>query len=319
MISDRDIEFHTPANPSHSWAETGYFFFYIPEQNILAWIYYVHRAGVGATEYHVEIIDRWSDSFQDCLFSDVTNYNPIPVKASRFSLPGGLSYEALSLSAYHLKYDSSGVQIDVRMNALMPPYDIHDPEMDPMAATDAATAIQNSGFGSAYASHFDMSVHATGTLTINGVDYPIDCISTMDHSWGERWENDYHPMAWINAHFSKDYVIHSIFHFDQNAKIGEQHTFRHGYALVNGRVRGLKGGSVRTIRNGIWPIYSEIEFIDVDDRKHLIRGPMVCNHPWQLYGNCASALAMAKWWSPDLSEPGYGIYFDAWPTNHVRV
>jgi hypothetical protein len=38
MISDRDIEFHTPANPSHSWAETGYFFFYIPEQNILAWI-----------------------------------------------------------------------------------------------------------------------------------------------------------------------------------------------------------------------------------------------------------------------------------------
>lgn len=318
MITETDLQFHIPENINHSWAETGYFNIYIPESNIFCWVYYVHRAGVGVTTSYVEIIDKWSDAITDQLYSDVSHFNPIPKDATKFTLPSGLSFRALSLSEYQFNYDAGGIELDLRFNAIMPPYDIHDPEMDPMAAADAQEAAANSGFGTAYSSHFDMSVRARGTLKINGKVHAIDCVSTMDHSWGERWEHKYQSMTWANAHFGEDYVLHAIFHFDQNAPAGQQHDFKHGYALVDGKVRGLKGGSVHAIRSGIWPTYVEMRLVDVDDREHVVRGPMVNHHPWKMYGNASSGLAMAQWWSPDVKGPGYGTYFDTWPTNCVR-
>lgn len=319
MITENDLHLHIPENINHSWAETGYFNIYIPDSNIFCWIYYVHRSGVGATTSYVEIIDKWSDLITDQVYSDISHYNPLPKDATRFSLPNGLTFQAFSLSEYQLNYDAAGVELDLRVNAIMPPYDIHDPEMDPMAAVDEQAAAANSGFGTAYSSHFDMSVRATGTLKINGKVHAVDCVSTMDHSWGERWEHNYQSMTWANAHFGEGYVLHAIFHFDQNAPAGQQHEFKHGYTLIDGKVRGLKGGSVHVVRNGYWPTYVEMRLLDIDGREHVVRGPMVNHHPWQMYGNASSGLAMAQWWSPDVEGPGYGTYFDAWPTNRVRA
>ena len=126
-------------------------------------------------------------------------------------------------------------------------------------------------------------------------------------------------MTWANAHFGENYVLHAIFQFDRNAPAGEQHQFKHGYALIEGRLRGLKGGAVHTIRNGIWPIHVEMRLLDIDEREHVVRGPMLNHHPWQMYGNAAAGLAMAQWRSPDVEGPGYGTYFDTWPTNRVRA
>ncbi len=319
MIHEDDLKFHVPNDINHSWAETGYFNIYIPEKNIIVWMYYVHRAGVGTTSSDVQIIDTWSTSITDAVYSDMTHYNPLPKDATNFALPSGLSFEAFSLSEYHVTYSAGGIEIDISFNAIMPPYDIHDPSMDPMAVADPKEAAANSGFGSAYSSHFDMSVRAKGTLKIGGEQYPVDCICTMDHSWGSRPENNYQPMTWANAHFHEGYVLHAIFHFDKDAAHGEQHTFKHGYALVDGRVRGLKAAKVYTTRNGLWPTYAEMRMTDVDDREHVVRGPMLNHQPWQIYGNNVSPMAMAQWWSPDEEGPGYGTYFEGWPLNRIRA
>lgn len=319
MITQSDLQFHIPEAINHSWAETGYFNIYVPEANLFCWFYYVHRAGLGLTTSYLEIIDTWSDSINDPVYSDISHFNPLPKDATRFTLPSGMSFEALSLSEYKLGYNAGGVEVDLHAKAIMPLFDIHDPEMDPMAAADAQQAAANSGFGTAYASHFDMSVRITGNLKIKGRSFAVDCVSTMDHSWGERREDNYQPMMWANAHFGEDYVLHCIFHFDKTAPIGQQHEFKHGYALIDGKVRGVTGGSVRTVRNGIWPTYAEINLTDIDGREHVVRGPMVNHHPWTMYGNAASGLAMAQWWTPGREEPGYGTYFDTWPTNRVRA
>lgn len=319
MITDRDLDFHLPESEIHNWAETGYFNFYVPEANILVWMYYIHRAGVGVTISDVEIIDRWSNHLTDSVYIDHTNHNPLPSDARKFALPSGLSFEAASLSDYRLQYRSAGVLIDATFRAIMPPYDIHDPEMDPMAVEDELTAIEQSGFGAAYASHFDMSVQASGRLTLGDRTYPIDCTCTMDHSWGPRPEDDFRPLTWTNAHFGPDYVIHAMFAFDKDGAPGEQHVFRHGYALVEGQVRGLKAASVRTVRSGLYPTHVDMELTDVDDRVHVVRGPMVCHRPWQVYGNCFSPMGMVRWSSPDRTEEGYGTYFDSWPLNTIRA
>ena len=47
MINDNDMYFHTPTSDHYSWAETNYFGFYIPEENILVGVYAQPRANLG--------------------------------------------------------------------------------------------------------------------------------------------------------------------------------------------------------------------------------------------------------------------------------
>lgn len=318
MIHEQDLQFHIPDNIPHNWAETGYFNIYVPEQNLLCWIYLVHRAGVGATVSHVEIIDRWSDTINDAVYIDFTNHNPLPASATEFTLPSGLSFSASSLRQYRLGYQSPEVSLDLDVTGIMEPYDIHDKSMDPLATEDATKAIANSGFGSAYSAHFDMSVKLTGSLRIGGSHFDVDCVSTMDHSWGPRPENGFNAMNWSNAHFGEDYVLHTIFSHDRDAPMGQQHVLKHGYALVDGKVRGAKSGSARVVRNGEYATAMEIELTDVDDRIHRIYGAVVAHTPWRLYGNAHSTMAMVEWRRPDAEGVGYGTYFDTWRLNQLR-
>lgn len=295
MIHESDLDFHIPENIPHDWGETGYFNIYIPEKNIFCWIYIVHRAGVGITVSDVEIISGWSDSIKDAVYIDYTNHNPLPGNATQFSLPSGLSFHAKSLREYSLTYQAQNVAFSLDFTGIMEPYDIHDKSMDPMATDDREKAIANTGFGSAYASHFDMSVRAKGTLTLGGEIYAVDCVSTMDHSWGPRPENNFSAMTWNNAHFDENYVVHAIFSFDRCARAGEEHQFKHGYALVDGQVRGAKGGSARVVRKGDYVIGVEMRVVDLDNREHILQGVPVSHIPWRLYGNADSTMAMMEW------------------------
>lgn len=318
MIHEHDLDFHRPQPLPHDWAETGYFNIYVPEQNLFCWIYIVHRAGVGATVSDVEIIDNWSASVDDALYIDYTNHNPLPANAREFQLASGLSFRADSLRDYHLEYARSDVAFKLHFSSVMEPYDIHDPAMDPMAVSDPMLAIANTGFGSAYASHFDMSVRARGELRIGSRTHKVDCVCTMDHSWGPRPEAGFNPMTWNNAHFSEKDVVHAIFAYDRFAPAGQQHTFRHGYALVDGRVRGAKAGSATVIRNGEYVNAIQMRITDVDDREHVLHGVAVNHTPWRLYGNASSTMAMMQWRRAGSEAPGYGTYFDTWPLNRLR-
>jgi hypothetical protein len=318
VITDADLQFHLPDPPDFGWAETGYFNFYIPEANILGFVYIVHRAGVGATVSDVEIVNRASTDCLDTLYVDLCNHNPLPARADRFVLETGLEFEATSIRDYRLAYDRNGVAFEIVCTGLMEPYDIHDPAMDPLAIADPALAIANSGFGAAYTAHFDMAVRVTGALRLGDRTWPIDCISTMDHSWGPRREDRFAPMVWANAHFDDGTCFHGIFAFDPAAPPGGQHVFKHGYALVDGRVRGGKAGSLSTTKAGLLTQTLAWTMIDIDDREHRITGEMLTHHPWIPYGNTYAPLAMIRWRQGD-EQTGLGTYLEAVPLNTLRL
>jgi len=317
MIKEDDIKFHIPENVPYDWAETGFFYFYIPEANIMGLVYIVHRAGVGATVADIEIIDRWSVRVDDALYVDLSNHNPLPEAAEEFTLPNGLSFKALSLREYQFNYDTPDVSLDLHLKSLMEPYDIHDPDMDPMAVADPIEAAEVSGFGTGYASHFDMSVAAKGSLRLGEKNYSINCIATMDHSWGPRPETNLGAILWVNAHFSENYCIHGVFTYDPGAPSGHQHQFRHGYALVDGKVRGLTAGRASATRDGIYAKAAEITVTDIDGRDHQLKGEALTNHPWLPYSNCLSPVTLMRWENNEASE-GYGTFMEGFPTNRLR-
>lgn len=182
MIRPHDVAFHTPPECPFDWAETNLFTAWVPEANLHAWVYVVARPGVGAIVCDVGAYDTITDDRLDSVYLDVQQHLPLPDRLDDFTLPNGLSIRTSNEPRdYAVRYGGlDGTLFDWQVRGIMEPYDIQDPTMDPMASPDLATT----GLGSAYANHFDMSVHVSGTIAVAGATYDVDCTAVMDHSWG---------------------------------------------------------------------------------------------------------------------------------------
>lgn len=315
MIHDEDIRLHRPDGLGYDWAETGFFNFYVPERNLHGWIYIVHRTGLGVSICGVEIVDAQSDDPAQARYVDMQNHLPMPERAEKFTLPNGLSFEATSIRDYRIDYlGFDDTELHFELRGVMEPYDIHDPDMDPMASGEASANSESTGFGAAYSAHFDMSVRVSGTLVLRGERIDVDCLSTMDHSWGPRPEAGFSAIAWVNAHFDDGSVLHSIWSLERAAERGRQHTFRHGYALVDGTVRGCRDGRLVLTRRGHYGTAADLSLVDVDGIEYRAFGAILTSHYWVPYANCPSPMSMHRFHAPD-GRTGIGTVLEGFPTN----
>lgn len=317
MIIQEDVEFHTPEDVDHQWAETYWFGMYVPEENLYGWVYMVFRAGTGAMTCDVEFINKKSDKMYDAVYLDIQNHLPIPEKLSSFELPNGLSFSAKSPSEYRLDYigvDNTEIHLD--FSGIHLPYDIHDPDIDPMAQAKVDQAVEHSGFGSAYASHFDLTMRAVGTIKVRGKSYSVNCLATNDHSWGPRPERGMRMMGYMNAHFDDDYVVQTIWAFDASKPDGQQHTFKHGYAIVDGRLIGGVAGQLKVSHDGIFPEKVELLFTDAEGGQHKLTGEPLAYNNWVPYGCCPTGHSMLRWKTEGRKE-GVGTLMEAYPLDTV--
>jgi hypothetical protein len=217
---------------------------------------------------------------------------------------------------WHIQYDDGdGTSVDVTYQALMPPFDIHDPAMDPITAAqhrqDADDQSDGQGgfaWGTAYNGHFDQTGHYSGEVSLRGRRIPIDCTSTMDHSWGPRAERGGPNMSWLHAHFSDDYAIHAIFSFDET-RGGRDLELAHGYVLRDGTVHGLAAGHGVTIRDaGFYARTIELDVTDAAGDTHHLTGRGLTRFPWQAWPNMVGFNVLAQWQStgPSGGRTGYG-------------
>src|SRR5438552_2443567 len=135
MITDADVEFHTPADADHHWAETNQFCFYIPEHRIVGTIYTCVRKGLGVCVSEVILYDRLTRDRWDVLYIDSHQHLPAPDRLSRYGLANGLKVEAVRPPRdYRVDYAGmDGTEIHLDVAGLMDPYDIHDRSMCPTA------------------------------------------------------------------------------------------------------------------------------------------------------------------------------------------
>ena len=183
-------------------------------------VYALFRTNLGIVSSTICMNSGFARAPWEADFCDLRASLPIPEprNLSDFKLDNSLSIRCLKPNMdWQINYDDgAGTTIDVLYRSIMPPFDIHDPDMDPMKAKalKAAEAGGKFAWGTAYNGHFDQSGHFQGTVSVRGKSYPIDCISTMDHSWGPRPERGAPNMSWLHAHFSRDLAMHAIFSFD---------------------------------------------------------------------------------------------------------
>jgi hypothetical protein len=165
--------------------------------------------------------------------------------------------------------------------------------MDPMAAVKDMTKT----WGHAYAGHFDSTGHVEGEIALRGVTTPIDCVSTMDHSWGVRAERQTSRLSWMHAHFSRDLAVHVIADFPTHGgpDAPTELQITHGYVLDHGEVRGIKAGKGTTSRSGFYPSAIEIEVTDAGDRTWHLEGTALTTFPWQAWPGTVGHNSLLRW------------------------
>lgn len=104
MITPDDVCFHLPAGVDHTWAETNFFGFYVPERNLCGNVYVVARKTLGSTFADISLFDRVSLDRKDCLLVDSQQHLPAPE----------ITYKG-----------AGGTRLDLRFEALMEPFDLH--------------------------------------------------------------------------------------------------------------------------------------------------------------------------------------------------
>jgi hypothetical protein len=306
MITDADAEFHPADDGDPTWAETNFFGFYAPDVPLNVGVYTLWRPTLGVV--HSTVCMNSGDALQPWRadFCDMQSHLPMPEPRSlaTYSLANGLTVTTLSPNdRWHLAYDDGdGTTIDVTYHALMPAFDIHDPDMDPITAAQKADA--GFAWGTAYNGHFDQTGHFSGTVGLRGRQIPIDCTSTMDHSWGPRAERGGPNMSWLHAHFSDDYAVHAIFSFDETSG-GEELSLMHGYVLRDGKVTGLAAGTGRTRRDAdFYARAVDLSLTDGDGDVHTLTGRGLTRFPWQPWPNMVGFNVLAEWQSEGLTGHG---------------
>ncbi|MBY4575613.1 hypothetical protein ACN94_18830 [Gordonia paraffinivorans] len=225
-----------------------------------------------------------------------------------YRLDNGLAVTCLEPNKiWDLRFDNGEtLKIDVRFEALMAGFDIHDPDMDPRAKR-----VKDDLSGSAaYTGHFDMTGKVTGEMVLHGRKYAIDALSTMDHSWGTREERQLGTMTWLQAHFNHDLAIHSMFSFDPTIGPGQQVVgdITHGYIMEKGRGIGLKEGTATINRTGMYADTIDLNLLDAEDRVWKLSGDAQTQFPCQFWPGSMAFMVMPKWRMGDLT--GYGTSTD---------
>lgn len=309
MIHPEDIEFHHSADAGHRYAETNYFCFTLPEQGLAVSAYAVFRKGIGVMGADVTIFGGLVRDRAECLYIDAQQHLPAPDKLSDYGTANGLYVKVSDPRHYHVEYEGfDGVAFNVDFEGIMEPFDIHDPEHSPKAKPQASVAERHSGsgLGSGYGGHFDLTCRVTGTLDIRGKRYAVDCVETMDHSWGQRPEIGINSMGWMHAHFGPDLAIHWIAAFDPTAPADRQWTLAHGYVVENGLVYGLTDLQLRSSFIDRIPVGMELVATDRRGKVWKATGVSTIGAPWICY-IATEAYCMVVRWTLDDGRIGYGM------------
>lgn len=299
MISDSDAEFHPGPYTEPLWAETNYFGFYVPDVPMNIGVYALFRPNQRVVNTTISFNSAHTDTPWGADYWDTQVHVPFPASKSLldYELANGLHVVCEDPNrVWKIVFDDGeGTTVDVRYEALTPAFDINDPEMDPMVRAQAEGSDFN--WGTAYNGHFDQSGRSTGYVTLRGERHEVDCVSTMDHSWGPRPERSQNNMSWLHAHHDDGTLLHAILDWESSRPDDTSALkLTHGYAqTADGEFRGLAAGEGTSRREGWYPVETQLTFTDEDGGTWELSGQPRTAFPWQCWPDMVGFNTLHEW------------------------
>ena len=303
MIRPEEADFQHGADAPYNWCETNFFPFCIPEARINGNVYVFTRPVLGATMADVLVQDRIAPAWEDQLYVDNQQHLPCPASLLDYTLPNGLSVQVIEPLRHtrldYVGFDDTELHLDYR--ALMVPFDLNDPEMDPLAGPRVGA-----GWGKAFSGHYEITCHITGTARLRGKEYRVDCIDTCDRSWGIREESGKGNAVWLHGSFGEALTVHALFGGGDPANTPSLGSLISGYVLENGAVHGLVSGRGTAVRLGTLPISAEVTLVDRRGKGFGLSGAAVNACAWAPFPSLIYPQSLMRW-SLD-GRTGWGIH-----------
>jgi hypothetical protein len=312
MITAEDVEYHTPEGADHRWAETYIFPIAIPEEHILVMVYVVARPKLGVMLNDIYVYGTLTDNRAELLYVDSQVHLPAPVRFSDIDSPSGLKLKAVKppreFRIDYVGFDDTEIHVD--WHGIMDPFDVHDLKHTPHAIGSHDEKMAKSGLARAWSGHFDMTGRVRGTVRVRGQEYKVDSLERMDHSWGERGENELPAMDSISAQFDENLAFHLIAHVDLEAPSGKDQKLAHGYVLEDGVQYGVSTLDITSTRLGVSVVAMEMTVVDVRGKQYHLQARADVGAPWNIYATtCYTALM--RWTLGDRT--GYGVVMEVLP------
>ncbi|MEC7762103.1 MAG: hypothetical protein VX874_09380 [Pseudomonadota bacterium] len=308
MITDKDLEYHYSTDDDYTWSETYYLPISLPAEKIFGHVYICARPILGSMQADVRFQGSVSATEFELLYCDSEFHLPAPERFSDIQTPNGLSVAAVKpprdYRIDYVGYDDTEIHLD--MIGIMDPWDIHDPELNPLAGGSAQEQIERTSMGSGYKGHFDMHCRTTGTVKILGETFEVDCVDRMNHSWGPRPERGIPPTNSVWAQFGEALCFRFHLHLDPTKPSGEDQRLAHGYLLDQGEVFAIVDANFTTSRHGIVPYALDAEVTDTRGKTFRLRGRPLCGSPWRAYATAICWHGMIEWEMD--GETGYGSF-----------
>ncbi len=312
MITPEDVEFHTPPHADYKWAETYIFPIAIPEEHIMVMVYVAARPKLGVMLNDVYVYGTLTDNRAELMYVDSQVHLPAPERFSLIDSPSGLRIECVEpprkFRIDYMGFDDTEIHVD--WHGIMDPFDVHDPKHTPHAVGTKEEKMAKSGLAKAWNGHFDMTGRVTGTVKVRGKVFKVDSLERMDHSWGDRGENDLPPMDSISAQFDEKLCFHIITHVDLEAPSGRDQKLAHGYVLEDGVQYGIAELDMSSVRLGVTIAAMKMKITDVRGKVFVLNAMADIGAPWNIYGTtCYTALM--RWTCGD--REGYGVVMEVLP------
>ncbi|WP_449042989.1 DUF7064 domain-containing protein [Paracoccus sp. (in: a-proteobacteria)] len=289
MITPDDADFH-PRDPSDmSWTETTFLPFAVPEEGIFGNCYVLARPNLGICLSSVIVSRGICVHTYEIDFTDPQMHLKCPEKFSDFTLDNGLSLKALGgPQNYDLRYENQlgACSFDLSFRGLHRPFDPRDPAENPLLSQRPSGA-EDPRIGKEWANgHFECKGHITGSLTLYGETYKVDCYEGMDHSWGPRKELGTRAVSWISINFGEDLAIHLAvpMRIEKGTVLYDPVQF--GFVVENGEVYGVTSAEVQANRVHMQPIGNRITVTDIRGKSFEFLGTAVGGHPWHSFNPC---------------------------------
>ena len=229
-------------------------------------------------------------------------------------MPNGLKVNAIEpLKRYLIDYEGiDDTEIHLEFNTLGSPWDINDPDTDPLAHTRIG-----GGWDKAFSGHYELTGRITGEARIRGKTYEVDCIDTADRSWGVRDDRTVTNITWLHGSFGEHLTLHAMALIDP---AHDEHFggLISGYVLENGEMYGLTEMTGRSERNGMYAMSTLLEAVDVRGKRYQISGATMNAGPLGPWPAVLYVQHFMRW--NCNGEIGYGVQTDgitrAYATRH---
>jgi hypothetical protein len=207
------------------WNESVWFSFSRPEDRIHGLIQYYFRPNMGMLNGGPVMWDPSGTYAWNCLYYNWSHLQPLPPGAEKFNMRAlnSLAVKVLEpLNRYSIHYDSEGFEMDLIWTAGGPLHQLRS--KDPAQQETAKFHIEQPG-------------RMRGMIRRDGREYPIDCFSMRDTSYGKR---DYASLA-CGGYFwgiAADSAFHAIAKGE-----GAEQTVIGGFIWKDGQLGSLVSGT----------------------------------------------------------------------------